>query len=74
MAKIGLEVEENKIKILPMERYKGTKESFDFLDFTHINGKTRNGKYKLIHHTSKKKLKQKKANVKKWIKKICTVV
>lgn len=68
MAKFGLELEENKSRILPMGRYKGTKESFDFLGFTHINGKTRNGKYKLIHHTSKKKLKQKKANVKKWIK------
>lgn len=68
MAKFGLELEESKSRILPMGRYKGTKESFDFLGFTHINGKTRNGKYKLIHHTSKKKLKQKKANVKKWIK------
>lgn len=68
MTKFGLELEENKSRILPMGRYKGTKESFDFLGFTHINGKTRNGKYKLIHHTSKKKLKQKKANVKKWIK------
>lgn len=68
MAKFGLELEESKSRILPMGRYKGTKESFDFLGFTHINGKTRNGKYKLIHHTSKKKLKQKKANVKKWMK------
>ena len=68
MSKFGLELEENKSRILPMGRYKGTKESFDFLGFTHINGKTRNGKYKLIHHTSKKKIKQKKANVKKWLK------
>ena len=68
MVKFGLELEESKSRILPMGRYKGTKESFDFLGFTHINGKTRNGKYKLIHHTSKKKLKQKKANVKKWMK------
>ncbi len=68
MTKFGLELEESKSRILPMGRFKGTKESFDFLGFTHINGKTKNGKYKLIHHTSKKKLKQKKASVKKWIK------
>ncbi len=68
MTKFGLELEENKSRILPMGRFKGTKESFDFLGFTHINGKTKNGKYKLIHHTSKRKLKQKKASVKKWIK------
>ncbi len=68
MTKFGLELEESKSQILPMGRFKGTKESFDFLGFTHINGKTKNGKYKLIHHTSKKKLKQKKASVKKWIK------
>ena len=68
MAKFGLELEENKSRILPMGRFKGTKETFDFLGFTHINGKTKNGKYKLIHHTSKKKMKQKKENVKKWLK------
>lgn len=68
MAKFGLELEENKSRVLPMGRFKGTKETFDFLGFTHINGKTKNGKYKLIHHTSKKKLKQKKENVKKWLK------
>lgn len=68
LAKFGLELEENKSRIIPFGRFKGTKETFDFLGFTHINGKTRNNKYKLIHHTSKKKLKQKKANVKKWLK------
>ena len=42
MAKFGLELEENKSRILPMGRFKGTKETFDFLGFTHINGKTKN--------------------------------
>lgn len=68
LAKFNLELEENKSRIIPFGRYKGTKETFDFLGFTHINGKTRNNKYKLIHHTSKKKLKQKKQNVKTWLK------
>ena len=68
LAKFNLELEENKSRLIPFGRYKGTKETFDFLGFTHINGKTRNNKYKLIHHTSKKKLKQKKQNVKAWLK------
>lgn len=68
LAKFNLELEENKSRIIPFGRFKGTKDKFDFLGFTHINGKTRNGKYKLIHHTSKKKLIQKKANVKRWLK------
>ena len=68
LAKFDLELEESKSRIIPFGRNKGTKETFDFLGFTHINGVNRKGKYKLIHHTSKKKLKQKKENVKKWLK------
>ena len=68
LAKFDLELEESKSRIIPFGRYKGTKETFDFLGFTHINGVNRTGKYKLIHHTSKKKLRQKKENVKKWLK------
>lgn len=68
LKKFNLEIEENKSRIIPFGRYKGTKETFDFLGFTHINGKTRTGKYKVIHHTSKKKLKLKKATAKKWIR------
>lgn len=65
--KFDLELEETKTKIIPVGRFKGGNDTFDFLGFTHINGKTRNGKYKLIRHTSKKKLKQKKMNIKLWI-------
>ncbi len=68
LSKFGLELEENKSRILPFGRFMGTKDTFDFLGFTHINGLTQSGKYKLIHHTSKKKLKLKKAKVKKWLK------
>ena len=66
-AKFGLEIEKDKTRILPFGKYKGTKEKFDFLGFTFINGKTRNGKYRVIFRTSKKKLKQKKEKIKKWI-------
>ena len=44
-----------------------TKESFDFLGFTHYNATSHWGKYCVLHRTSKKKLKQKREAVKKWI-------
>ena len=37
LKKFGLEIAEDKSRILPFGRYKGTKESFDFLGFTHYN-------------------------------------
>lgn len=67
-AKFGLELETTKSRILPFGRFKGTKESFDFLGFTFYNGKTRTGKYRPIIRTSKKKMKQKKENAKLWLK------
>ena len=74
LAKFGLELSDDKSKIIQFGRFakqnsKGNKlETFDFLGFTHINGTTINGKYRMIHRTSKKKLKTKKEVVKKWIK------
>lgn len=67
MKKFGLELAEDKSRIMPFGRYKGTKESFDFLGFTHYNGKSHWGKYCVLHRTSKKKLKQKRQSVKEWI-------
>ena len=67
--KFNLKLAENKTKIIKMgKNNKGSKESFDFLGFTHYNGKTRKGYYKTVHKTSKKKLKTKKQNAKNWIK------
>jgi group II intron reverse transcriptase/maturase len=40
MKKFGLEIADDKSRILPFGRYKGTKEAFDFLGFTHLNGKS----------------------------------
>jgi group II intron reverse transcriptase/maturase len=72
LAKFDLELAEDKSKVIPFgrfakENYKST-ETFDFLGFTFINGKTRTNKYRIIILTSKKKLKQKKQNVKQWLK------
>lgn len=68
LRKFNLEIAEDKSRILPFGRYKGTKESFDFLGFTHINGKSHWGKYCVIHRTSKKKLKQKREAAKQWLR------
>lgn len=67
LAKFDLEVAEDKTRILPIGRFKGTKENFDFLGFTFFNTHTREGKYRLGVRTSKKKLKAKKQAVKKWL-------
>lgn len=68
MCKYKLELAEDKTRILPFGRFKGTKESFDFLGFTFYNGTTTTGKYRPIIKTSKKKLKLKKQNAKKWLR------
>lgn len=67
LAKFDLEVAEDKTRILPIGRFKGTKEDFDFLGFTFFNTHAREGKYRLGVRTSKKKLKAKKQAVKKWL-------
>lgn len=59
LKKFGLEIAEDKSKIMPYGKFKGTKESFDFLGFTHYNATSHWGKYCLLHRTSKKKLKLK---------------
>jgi hypothetical protein len=68
LKKFGLEIAEDKTRIMPYGRYKGTKESFDFLGFTHYNATSHWGKYCVLHRTSKKKLKSKKQAAKKWLR------
>ena len=68
LGKFGLEVAEDKTRILPMGRFTGTKEDFDFLGFTFFNAKTRQGKYRVGVRTSKKKLKAKKQAAKLWLR------
>ena len=68
LSKFNLELEENKTRIIPFGRLKGSKETFDFLGFTHINGRTRKGKYLVKHLTSKKKMKVKRQDFKMWMK------
>jgi len=68
LAKFGLELAEDKTRILPFGRYKGTKESFDFLGFTFFNTTTRTGKYRVGIRSSAKKMKAKRQAVKEWLR------
>ena len=68
LAKFGLETADDKTKIISFGRNSASRDTFDFLGFTHVNSKTRNGKYTVGHKVSKKKKKQFKSNLKKWVK------
>ncbi len=67
LEKFNLKVAEEKTRIIPFGRKSGSKETFDFLGFTHINGKTRKGYYRVVHRTSQKKLKAKRQEIKLWM-------
>ena len=67
LSRYGLELAPDKTRILPFERFKGTKEDFTFLGFTFYNTNTRGGKYRIGVKTSKKKLSLKKQTVKAWL-------
>jgi group II intron reverse transcriptase/maturase len=67
LAKFDLEIEQSKSKIIPFGRNTDSKETFDFLGFTHYNNKGRNGYYKCGHRTSHKKSKLKIQAIKEWI-------
>ena len=74
LKKFNLELAKDKSKIMQFGRFAkqhradGKMDSFDFLGFTHINGRTLKGKYTVTHRTSMKKLKAKKQTVKEWLK------
>ena len=66
--KFGLELSEEKSKIIKFGRNAGEGAGkFDFLGFTHITAKSKNGKFQIKRKTSQKKLKTKRHNIKKWI-------
>ena len=69
LAGFGLELSEEKSKILRF--HAGTaerEEQFDFLGFTFQWGRARNGKWIVKRRTSKKAMKVKTQNVKRWLK------
>lgn len=74
LMRFNLELSKEKSKIIRFGRFaeQNSKDKrtdkFDFLGFTFLNGKTRRNKYRVIVKSSKKKIKSKKENVKKWLK------
>jgi len=69
LAKFGLELSEEKSKIIKFGRFAGKEAGkFDFVGFTFVCGKSRNGKFLVKCRTSEKKLKVKRAKASKWIK------
>ena len=68
LGKFGLELAEDKTRILPIGRNSKTKDEFDFLGFTFFNAKTRSGKYRPGIRTSQKKLKAKRLAAKEWLR------
>jgi group II intron reverse transcriptase/maturase len=72
-AKFGLELHPEKTRLLEFGRFatevrrrkgRGKPESFDFLGFTHICGKSRRGKFLLLRRTSRKRVRRKLGEVK----------
>lgn len=76
LAKFKLEIAAEKSKIIEFGRFaasdlskRGQKpDNFDFLGFTHYCGTSKNGKFRVKRVTSKKKLKMKLKNIKKWMR------
>jgi group II intron reverse transcriptase/maturase len=74
LAKFGLELAEDKSKVIRFGRFArqnskdGKVDTFDFLGFTFINGVSRTGRYRVVIRTSQSKLKAKKQVVKEWLR------
>jgi RNA-directed DNA polymerase len=73
LARFGLELAADKTRLIEFGRFAardrdrrgtGKPETFDFLGFTHICAKTRNGRFKLTRVTSKKRVRAKLSAVK----------
>ncbi len=69
LGKFGLEVAEDKTRVLSFGRNDKDNNKFDFLGFTFYGTKTRKGSYRVGIKTSEKKLKIKREALKQWIRK-----
>lgn len=77
MGRFGLELHPDKTRLIEFgrfaadnrrERDEGKPETFNFLGFTHICDKTRSGKFKLVRHTIKKRMRQTLDRIKQELK------
>jgi len=76
LAKFGMELYREKTRLIEFGRYAeerrakrgdGPPETFDFLGFTHISGKTRRGDFTIHRKTSRKKFQAKLAELKETL-------
>lgn len=77
LTKFGLELHPEKTRLIEFGRYaeerrarrgEGPPETFDFLGFTHISGKTRKGDFTIHRKTARKKFQAKLADIKEKLK------
>lgn len=78
LAEFGLELHPEKTRLIEFGRFaaenrakrkEGKPETFDFLGLTHICGRSREGKYVVMRHTSRKKKRAKLREVKDQLRK-----
>lgn len=71
LEKFGLDVAEEKTRIIPFGRQawrNGSKEHFDFLGFRHYLGASKRGEMAIIRHPSPKSIKKFLSRVKEWLR------
>jgi RNA-directed DNA polymerase len=75
--KFSLELHKDKTRLIEFGRFaaqnrkgqgKGKPETFDFLGFTHICGRTKNGKYTVLRHSIGKRIRAKLMELKRELK------
>jgi len=74
LEKYGLEMEQDKTRILPFGRFKGTNETFDFLGFLHYNGITKTGNIQLVIKYQRKRKSPRKRKLSSLLKIIDTQI
>jgi hypothetical protein len=76
LAKFGLALHPDKTRLIEFGRFAaeqrsarglGKPETFDFLGFTHICGKTKDGRFTLVRHTIAKRMRAKLAEIKETL-------
>lgn len=76
-AKFELELHPDKTRLVEFGRFaalnreqrgEGRPQTFEFLGFTHISGKTRKGRFAVVRHTSKKRFRRKLLEVKETLR------
>ena len=77
LLKFNLDLHEDKTRLIEFGRFatqnrkrqgKGKPETFDFLGFTHICGKTRKGKFGILRHTIAKRMRAKLMEIKRELR------